>query len=173
MHTPVHSPWLPGYINVTQTVLGVLTMVGLFPDKLNISIFVSLQIGTLQEPYLEFVNEVKKSPFPHSASTSEEWNLYHKGCTVLKRPQQSAPSSQLMAARLQEGRATAALCQDQDSVVSWRQGRPAQERKTHAFFSLASWNNLVKYLHSFSETAQVRVSTEKRLLFNISNLTHT
>ena len=27
---PVHSPWLPGYIDVTQTVLIILTMVGLF-----------------------------------------------------------------------------------------------------------------------------------------------
>ena len=27
-----HEPWLPGYINVTQTVLVILTMAGLFPD---------------------------------------------------------------------------------------------------------------------------------------------
>ena len=33
MCTPVHSPWLPGYINVVQTVLVLLTMVGLFPDR--------------------------------------------------------------------------------------------------------------------------------------------
>ena len=30
MCIPVHSPWLPGYIDVTQTVLVTLTMVGLF-----------------------------------------------------------------------------------------------------------------------------------------------
>ena len=29
---PVHSSWLPGYIDVVQTVLVILTMVGLFPD---------------------------------------------------------------------------------------------------------------------------------------------
>ena len=29
----VHSPWLPGYIDVTQTILIILTMVGLFPDR--------------------------------------------------------------------------------------------------------------------------------------------
>ena len=29
---PVHSPWLLGYINVMQTILVILTMVGLFPD---------------------------------------------------------------------------------------------------------------------------------------------
>ena len=33
MHIPVHSPWLPGNIDVTQTVLIVLTMAGLFPDS--------------------------------------------------------------------------------------------------------------------------------------------
>ena len=33
MHIPVHSPWLPGYIDVAQTVLVILTMAGLFPDR--------------------------------------------------------------------------------------------------------------------------------------------
>ena len=33
MCIPVHSPWLPGYINVTQIVLVMLTMTGLFMDK--------------------------------------------------------------------------------------------------------------------------------------------
>ena len=32
-HSPVHSPWLPGYINATQTVLVILTMAGLFLDR--------------------------------------------------------------------------------------------------------------------------------------------
>ena len=30
MCIPVHSPWLPGYIDVVQTIIVVLTMVGLF-----------------------------------------------------------------------------------------------------------------------------------------------
>ena len=30
---PVHSSWLPGYMDVTQTILIVLTMAGLFPDR--------------------------------------------------------------------------------------------------------------------------------------------
>ena len=34
MHIPVHSPWLPGYIGVSQTTLIILTMVGLFVDRL-------------------------------------------------------------------------------------------------------------------------------------------
>ena len=33
MCTPVHSPWLPGYMDVVQTVLITLTMAGLFLDR--------------------------------------------------------------------------------------------------------------------------------------------
>ena len=33
MCIPVHSPWLPGYINVAQTVLVILTMARLFSDR--------------------------------------------------------------------------------------------------------------------------------------------
>ena len=33
MCIPVHSPWLPGYIDVEQTVLFILTMAGLFLDR--------------------------------------------------------------------------------------------------------------------------------------------
>ena len=33
MCIPVHSPWLPGCINVTQTVLFILTTAGLFLDR--------------------------------------------------------------------------------------------------------------------------------------------
>ena len=32
-HSPVHSPWLPGYMDATQTILVVLTMAGNFPDR--------------------------------------------------------------------------------------------------------------------------------------------
>ena len=32
---PVYSPWLPGYFDVAQTVLIILTMVGLFTDRHN------------------------------------------------------------------------------------------------------------------------------------------
>ena len=30
---PVHSPWLPSYINVMETILFILTMVGLFAER--------------------------------------------------------------------------------------------------------------------------------------------
>ena len=33
MCIPVNSPWLPGYIDIAQTVLVPLTMTGLFPDR--------------------------------------------------------------------------------------------------------------------------------------------
>ena len=33
MHIPLNPPWLPGYISFVQTVLVILTMVGLFPDR--------------------------------------------------------------------------------------------------------------------------------------------
>ena len=37
MCIPVHSPWLPGCIDVAQTVLLILTMAGVFPDLLCMS----------------------------------------------------------------------------------------------------------------------------------------
>ena len=33
MCIPVHSPWLPGYIDVTQTIPVIVTMARLFPDR--------------------------------------------------------------------------------------------------------------------------------------------
>ena len=33
MLIPVHFPWLPGYTDVRQTILIILTMLGLFPDR--------------------------------------------------------------------------------------------------------------------------------------------
>ena len=36
MCIPVHSPWLPGYIDVMRTILIIITMAGLFPYRLRI-----------------------------------------------------------------------------------------------------------------------------------------
>ena len=33
MHIPIHCPWLPGYMGVTQTILIISTMVELFLDR--------------------------------------------------------------------------------------------------------------------------------------------
>ena len=33
MCIPAHSPWLPGYIDVSETILVILTMIGLIPER--------------------------------------------------------------------------------------------------------------------------------------------
>ena len=40
MSIPLHSLWLPGYIDVAQTVLVILTMAGVFPDRPHTTHFV-------------------------------------------------------------------------------------------------------------------------------------
>ena len=42
MHIPVHSPWLPGYIDVEQTVFIILTMAELFLDRLCTCVYVNI-----------------------------------------------------------------------------------------------------------------------------------
>ena len=39
MCIPAHPPWMPGYIDVMKTILIILTMAGLFPDKPRIGFF--------------------------------------------------------------------------------------------------------------------------------------
>ena len=46
MHIPVHSPWLPGYIDVAQTILVILTMAGLFLDRPYRMYFISCALHT-------------------------------------------------------------------------------------------------------------------------------
>ena len=41
---PVHSPWLPGYTDVTCTILVILTVAGLFPDRPGILIYIYMNI---------------------------------------------------------------------------------------------------------------------------------
>ena len=50
MRIPVHSPWLPGYIEVVQTILVILTMVGLFLDRPHVCDFNSLKLKSLSSP---------------------------------------------------------------------------------------------------------------------------
>ena len=47
MCIPVHYPWLPGYIDVTQTILIILTTAGLFPDRSRI--YYTLTLSAHQE----------------------------------------------------------------------------------------------------------------------------
>ena len=47
MYIPVHSPWLPGYIDVMQTAFTVLIMAGLFLNRFeNIYIYIHTHIYT-------------------------------------------------------------------------------------------------------------------------------
>ena len=46
MCIPVHSPWLPGYVDVAQTVLVIVTMVGLFLDRRRMCIYVCICVRT-------------------------------------------------------------------------------------------------------------------------------
>ena len=45
MHIPLHCPWLPGYIDVMQTIL-VLTMAGLFLDRPPTHTYIHIYIYT-------------------------------------------------------------------------------------------------------------------------------
>ena len=60
MCIPVHSPWLPGYINVMQTVLIILTMAGLFDffwtDYIYIYIYIYLYIHIYIDTYTHSQN---------------------------------------------------------------------------------------------------------------------
>ena len=52
LHIPVHSPWLPGYIDVAQTILLILTMAGIFldrPCKCSRSFFICLILKVLNK----------------------------------------------------------------------------------------------------------------------------
>ena len=44
MYIPVHPPWLPGYVSVPQTVLVILTMVGLLSKQ---TLFILISLGIL------------------------------------------------------------------------------------------------------------------------------
>ena len=56
MHIPVHSLWLPGYIDVVQTFLVILTMAGLFLDRPRIRERETEHIGGWWNiSYLEFL----------------------------------------------------------------------------------------------------------------------
>ena len=44
MRIPIHFPWLPGYIDVSQTVLVILTMAGLFSDRPRILLYKSVRL---------------------------------------------------------------------------------------------------------------------------------
>ena len=59
----VHSAWLPGYADVTQTVLIILTVAGLFPDRP--CIFVACRKNSTEPTQKEYLS----SPPRHNADT--------------------------------------------------------------------------------------------------------
>ena len=58
MHIPVHSPWLPGYIDVAQTILIIFIMAGLFPDRRHIYIYIYIYIFADAYTKLEKIYEI-------------------------------------------------------------------------------------------------------------------
>ena len=74
MPIPVHSPWLPGYIVVTQTILVILTMVGLFPDRHYTHTHTYIHKYTHLEIIIRFVIIVT---LPHR-SRAAAWFSYYK-----------------------------------------------------------------------------------------------
>ena len=59
MQIPVHSPWLPGYTGIMQTILVLLTMAGLFLDRPHIYIF-PLMINRLKIIHCSNINKSKQ-----------------------------------------------------------------------------------------------------------------
>ena len=49
--SPAHCPWLPGYINVRQTILIILTVAGIFQDKPHI--FFSIRVWDSSDTFPE------------------------------------------------------------------------------------------------------------------------
>ena len=69
MCIPVHSPWLPGYIDISQTVFIMLTMAGHFPDRpRHILLLPKLQLKQVTRPSLPSMGS--KYTFPTGRSTA-------------------------------------------------------------------------------------------------------
>ena len=65
MHTDsVHSPWLPGYINVAQTILVILIMAELFLDRPHISKILKLQ-KALKRMGIKEIHTISQTMFGH------------------------------------------------------------------------------------------------------------
>ena len=58
MHIPVHSPWLPDYIEVALTILVILTMVGLFLDRPHI---LQMLLSSLSPHFCFHISAIRKS----------------------------------------------------------------------------------------------------------------
>ena len=56
MRIPVHSPWLPGYIDFAQTTLVTLTMAALFPDRPRIFSNIIKYLWTFNSKYFFIIH---------------------------------------------------------------------------------------------------------------------
>ena len=80
MHIPVHSPWLPIYIDVTQTTLIILTMAGLFPDRQRIpwngiaGVYGCFIFKLLRNLHIFFLSYFTNF---HSTSSAQEFSFLH------------------------------------------------------------------------------------------------
>ena len=79
MCIPVHFPWLPGYIDVAQTIHVILTMAGLFPDRP--CIYTHIQSKLLFDGIMWGSNRIF-SKFLSSYSLSEIADTYIPGCLL-------------------------------------------------------------------------------------------
>ena len=63
MRIPVYSPWLPGYINVPQTDLIILTMAGLLPDRPCRIFWTNLEMDQCSPPLLLYTHLSRQHTF--------------------------------------------------------------------------------------------------------------
>ena len=76
IHIPVHSPWLPGYTNVTQAVLLILTMARLFLDRPHILFSHTYEYSFSILQCFKIKQEVN-SEMCHCGWSAVRWELSH------------------------------------------------------------------------------------------------
>ena len=91
MHIPVHSPWLPGYNHVMQTILVTLKMAGLFLDRPHIHWEKALncQATLTRKNSINFTHHPCSKMIPHSHrwfSESPFTGGYNWLCIGLRTP---------------------------------------------------------------------------------------
>ena len=75
---PVHSPWLPGYIDVTQTTLVILTMVGLPIVRL-----VNTCLPSHNYLFVSVCGDSFEDLFSATLKYLNQWCLLHWSCCTL------------------------------------------------------------------------------------------
>ena len=89
MRIPVHAPWLPGYISVTQTILIIQTMAELFQDRSHILVLLNMKD---LKGWVEAAKEFHHCWLLFSQSRNRLWHLSRVSgrCLVtLEQPHQN------------------------------------------------------------------------------------